>query len=341
MCGSIAVYAAFVAAFLFAVKLTAGGAVWYNTVRENVMNIIEVNNLQKSYGKLSAVNGITFSVERGSLFSFLGVNGAGKSTTVNILCSILKKDGGAVNICGFDLDKDDREIKRRIGVVFQKTVLDDRLTVRDNLKVRAAFYGITGKSWERRLSELEEQLSLSDILNRPFGKLSGGQRRRADIARGLINKPELLFLDEPTTGLDPQTRAAVWDTVRTLRESENTTVFLTTHYMEEADLSDRVVIIDCGAISAEGTPAELKNKYSHSRLKLFGDADAIRSSLARLGISYEEDGPVTVINCEDAEQARAFIAAYPALCADFEYVKGSMDDVFLSVTGKKLEGGVQ
>ena len=300
------------------------------------MNVIEVRNLQKSYGRVLAVNGITFSVERGSLFSFLGVNGAGKSTTVNILCSILKKDGGAVNICGFDLDKDAREIKRRIGVVFQKTVLDDRLTVRDNLKVRAAFYGITGKSWERRLSELEEQLSLSDILNRPFGKLSGGQRRRADIARGLINKPELLFLDEPTTGLDPQTRAAVWDTVRTLRESENTTVFLTTHYMEEADLSDRVVIIDCGAISAEGTPAELKNRYSRSRLRLYGGD--IFARLAAEDIAFEEDGPCAVINFDSADRARAFIAAYPAVCEDFEYVKGSMDDVFLAVTGRRAGG---
>lgn len=305
------------------------------------MNIIEVQDLQKSYGRVLAVNGITFSVERGSLFSFLGVNGAGKSTTINILCSILKKDGGRVNICGFDLDRDAREIKERTGVVFQKTVFDDRLTVRDNLKIRAAFYGITGKRWEKRLEELKEQLSLSDILSRPFGKLSGGQRRRADIARGLINKPELLFLDEPTTGLDPQTRAAVWDTVRTLRESEHTTVFLTTHYMEEADISDRVIIIDGGQISAEGTPAELKNSFSHSRLKLFGDAAAIRGSLSGLGIPFDEDGPVTVINCSCADEARAFIEQNPGLCADFEYVKGSMDDVFLTVTGKDLHGGVQ
>lgn len=300
------------------------------------MNIIEVENLEKSYGKVRAVDGISFAVERGCLFSFLGVNGAGKSTTINILCSILRKDGGRVKICGYDLDCAANEIKRRIGVVFQKTVLDDRLTVRDNLAVRASFYGITGKKWALRLEELRHMLALDDILGRPFGKLSGGQRRRADIARGLINKPELLFLDEPTTGLDPQTRATVWATVQQLRESEHTTVFLTTHYMEEADCSDKVTIIDGGRISAEGTPAELKNRYSRSRLRLYGGD--IFARLAAVGIAFEEDGPCAVINFDSPDGARAFIAAYPAVCEDFEYVKGSMDDVFLAVTGRRAGG---
>lgn len=300
------------------------------------MNIIEVENLEKSYGKVRAVDGISFAVERGCLFSFLGVNGAGKSTTINILCSILRKDGGRVKICGYDLDCSANEIKRRIGVVFQKTVLDDRLTVRDNLAVRASFYGITGKKWALRLEELRHMLALDDILGRPFGKLSGGQRRRADIARGLINKPELLFLDEPTTGLDPQTRATVWATVQQLRESEHTTVFLTTHYMEEADCSDKVTIIDGGRISAEGTPAELKNRYSRSRLRLYGGD--IFARLAAEGIAFKEDGPCAVINFDSADGARAFIAAYPAVCEDFEYVKGSMDDVFLAVTGRRAVG---
>lgn len=264
------------------------------------------------------------------------MNGAGKSTTINILCSILRKDGGRVKICGYDLDCAANEIKRRIGVVFQKTVLDDRLTVRDNLAVRASFYGITGKKWALRLEELRHMLALDDILGRPFGKLSGGQRRRADIARGLINKPELLFLDEPTTGLDPQTRATVWATVQQLRESEHTTVFLTTHYMEEADCSDKVTIIDGGRISAEGTPAELKNRYSRSRLRLYGGD--IFARLAAEGIAFEEDGPCAVINFDSADRARAFIAAYPAVCEDFEYVKGSMDDVFLAVTGRRAGG---
>lgn len=302
------------------------------------MNIIEVENLEKSYGKVRAVDGLSFEVERGSLFSFLGVNGAGKSTTINILCSILKKDGGRVSICGYDLDKEVSLIKQRVGVVFQRTVLDDRLTVRDNLAVRAAFYGISGRAFAERLKELNQTLPLEDILSRPFGKLSGGQRRRADIARGLINRPELLFLDEPTTGLDPQTRAQVWSAVKSLREGGKTTVFLTTHYMEEADGSDSVVIINDGKLSARGTPAELKNSYSHSRLKLYGDAAAIKLALDKLGVRYEEEGNAVALSFSEAEAARAFIAAYPALCEDFEYIKGSMDDVFLSVTGRRAGG---
>ncbi len=300
------------------------------------MNIIEAEGLFKSYGETHAVRGLSFSVERGSVFSFLGVNGAGKSTTINILCSILKKDAGSVRISGFDLDSDPTEIKRRVGVVFQKTVLDDKLTVRENLLTRASFYGISGKSWRRRLQELDEMLSLKDILDRPFGKLSGGQRRRADIARGLIHTPELLFLDEPTTGLDPQTRLTVWETVQRLRHETQMTVFLTTHYMEEADGADRVMIIDQGQIAADGTPQALKNAYSHSSLKLYGDRAALERGLREAGIEAQEGENCLLIPCKNADEAKAFLAKYPALAADFEYVKGSMDDVFLAVTGRSL-----
>lgn len=302
------------------------------------MHIIEVQDLVKSYGTVRAVDGLSFGVVRGSLFSFLGVNGAGKSTTINILCSILKKDGGRVNICGYDLDGEAAEIKRRVGVVFQRTVLDDRLTVRDNLAVRASFYGICGRDFSARLGELTEMLSLGDILGRPFGKLSGGQRRRADIARGLINRPELLFLDEPTTGLDPQTRKQVWEAVKSLREGGRTTVFLTTHYMEEADGSDDVVIIDGGRLAAEGTPAELKNRYSRSKLRLYGDTDKIKRALCESGTAFSDEGASVAVDFADAPSARRFIAAYPEVCEDFEYVKGSMDDVFLSVTGRHAGG---
>ena len=302
------------------------------------MDIIQAEGLKKSYGGTHAVKGISFCVEKGSLFSFLGVNGAGKSTTINILCSILPKDEGRVTICGFDLDKRAQDIKRRVGVVFQKTVLDDRLTVRENLLTRAAFYGMGGRAWKKRLAELDEMLSLADILDRPFGKLSGGQRRRADIARGLIHTPELLFLDEPTTGLDPQTRRTVWETVQRLRQEAQMTVFLTTHYMEEADGSDRVMILDRGLIAADGSPQELKNRYSESSLKLYGDLPALRGKLQAAGIAAGEGENCLIISCGSAERARTFLVEYAELCQDFEYVKGSMDDVFLTVTGRSLKG---
>lgn len=300
--------------------------------------IIEVERLEKSYGHVKAVRDISFSVEQGEMFSFLGVNGAGKSTTVNILCTLLEKDAGTVRIAGYDLDTQANRIRPLLGVVFQGSLLDDLLTVRENLTVRAACYGMRGKKWQERLARLDELLDLKDILDRPFGKLSGGQRRRADIARGLVNAPRLLFLDEPTTGLDPQTRKSVWETVSRLRREMGMTVFLTTHYMEEANASDRVVIIDAGEIVADDTPARLKNMYSRNYLYLYGLKGEIPQTT---GFCFEEaNGGLRA--SMSAQEARAFLAKYPDLAADFEFVKGDMDDVFLAVTGKKLtDGGVK
>ena len=302
-------------------------------------NIIEVDGLVKAYGEVRAVQGISFTAERGSLFSFLGVNGAGKSTTINILCSILHKDAGNVRICGYDLDREPEKIKPRVGVVFQTTVLDDLLTVRDNLTVRASYYGLSGRKWRERLDELTELLDLKEILPRPFGKLSGGQKRRADIARGLINRPELLVLDEPTTGLDPQTRRMVWKTVQRLQSEQNMTVFLTTHYMEEADGSDRVVILDGGKIVANDSPVQLKNQYSRNYLYLYGDAGFLSKALTKQGENFEETAGGVRLMMQSAENARDFLGKYPQLSKDFEFMKGDMDDVFLAVTGKKLSAG--
>ncbi len=300
--------------------------------------IIEVERLEKSYGHVKAVRDISFSVEQGEMFSFLGVNGAGKSTTVNILCTLLEKDAGTVRIAGYDLDTQANRIRPLLGVVFQGSLLDDLLTVRENLTVRAACYGMRGKKWQERLARLDELLDLKDILDRPFGKLSGGQRRRADIARGLVNAPRLLFLDEPTTGLDPQTRKNVWETVSRLRREMGMTVFLTTHYMEEANASDRVVIIDAGEIVADDTPARLKNIYSRNYLYLYGLKGEIPQTT---GFCFEEASGGLRASMS-AQEARAFLAKYPDLAADFEFVKGDMDDVFLAVTGKKLtDGGVK
>ena len=299
-------------------------------------SIIRINDLRKSFGDIKAVDGLSFRVERGELFAFLGVNGAGKSTTISMICGQLKRDGGDISVCGYDIARDPEPIKRRIGVVFQNSVLDRALTVKDNLKSRAALYGLTGKGLEERLAAVSELLDMDGIMNRPVGKLSGGQRRRADIARALMHDPEILILDEPTTGLDPQTRKMLWDAVRRLRDSEKLTVFLTTHYMEEAADADYAVIIDSGKIAAEGTPLELKNRYTADSITLYGVGE---SDAADLGY------PVTVlhgavrISVPDTEAATKLIISRPELFRDYEIIKGRMDDVFLSVTGKKLNGG--
>ena len=197
-------------------------------------DIIKISHLNKSFGEVKAVNDLSFRVKKGELFAFLGVNGAGKSTTISILCGLQKKDSGTVQVNGIETDKAGEQTKRMIGVVFQDSALDKPLTVKENLMSRAALYGITGKAFDKRLQELVEILDFDEFLNRPVGKLSGGQRRRIDIARALLHRPEILILDEPTTGLDPQTRQLIWNVIEKLQKTENMTVFLTTHYMEEA-----------------------------------------------------------------------------------------------------------
>ena len=271
-------------------------------------DIIKVDNLSKSFGEVKAVNDLSFRVKRGELFAFLGVNGAGKSTTINIMCGQLKKDGGSVNVCGTSLDSDPDRIKRSLGVVFQTSVLDKELSVKDNLESRAALYGIFGKDFKARLSELSELLDFGDLLNRAVGKLSGGQRRRIDIARALLHRPEILILDEPTTGLDPQTRSLLWKVVADLRKNDDMTVFLTTHYMEEAAEADFVVILDRGVIAAEGTPLDLKNKYTGDYITLYGvTEDAVKM----LGSRYEPLRDAFRISVPDTSAATDLIIKYP------------------------------
>lgn len=218
---------------------------------------IRVENLVKTFKDVRAVDGISFTANEGELFAFLGENGAGKSTSIAVICGLLKKDGGKVYVAGRDIDEDD-SVKSEIGVVFQASVLDKALSARDNLTFRAALYGITGKDCEKRIEELNALLDFGEFIDRPLAKLSGGQKRKIDIARALLNKPKILILDEPTTGLDPQTRKTVWAVAEKLRREEKMTVFLTTHYMEEAAKADYVVILDHGKIAAEGTPRQLK-----------------------------------------------------------------------------------
>lgn len=301
-------------------------------------NIIEIKKLNKSFGSVKAVNNLSFAVKEGELFAFLGINGAGKSTTINIMCAQLDKDGGSVTIDGKTLEDEPTGIKEKIGVVFQSSVLDKSLSVLDNLESRAALYGITGGAFKKRLAELSQMFELDEILKRPVGKLSGGQRRRADIARALLHKPKILILDEPTTGLDPQTRKNLWNIISDLRKSENMTVFLTTHYMEEAADADYVVIIDSGEIAAEGTPLELKNKYTGDFITLYG---ADESEIAPLGVPFEKIRDAYRLSVSSTAEATKLIIKNPQVFRDYEITKGKMDDVFLAVTGKRLSGGAE
>ena len=296
-------------------------------------NIIEIKNLSKSFGEVKAVDDLSFRVKEGELFAFLGVNGAGKSTTINIICGCLAADGGTVTVDGHDASRAEA-VKNAIGVVFQNSLLDKSLSVADNLASRAALYGISGQGLKRRVAELAEMLDFGGLLGRTVGKLSGGQRRRVDIARALIHKPKILILDEPTTGLDPQTRKTLWAVIGNLREKEKMTALLTTHYMEEAAGADYVVIIDGGRVAAEGTPLELKNAYTGDFITLYGVS---RAEAESLGMPFASAGDAFVVEVPNTAAATKLITEHPGIFRDYEITKGGMDDVFLNVTGKKAE----
>lgn len=303
---------------------------------EKMTDIIQISHLNKAFGQVQAVKDLSFRVKEGELFAFLGINGAGKSTTIHILCGQLAKDSGTVTVAGQNIDGHMDNVKSKLGVVFQNSVLDSALSVKDNLQSRAALYGIVGADFKKRLGELAGLLEFEDILKRPVGKLSGGQRRRIDVARALLHKPRILILDEPTTGLDPRTRRLLWDVILDLRRRENMTVFLTTHYMEEAAEADYVVILDSGSIAAEGTPLELKNKYSGDFIHLYGISPA---EMEQLGVSGEATREGYRIAVPDTAAATRLILENPEIFRDYEITKGKMDDIFLAATGKKLTGG--
>lgn len=298
-------------------------------------NIIEISNLNKSFGEVHAVNDLSFKVKEGELFAFLGVNGAGKSTTISIMCGVQKKDSGTIIINNYNIESDINKITSQMGVVFQSSVLDNVLSVYDNLYARASLYGINGDKAKQRISELSELLDFNNLLNRTLGKLSGGQKRKVDIARALINRPKILILDEPTTGLDPQTRKTLWKVIDDLRIKEGLTVFLTTHYMEEAADADYVIILDNGKIAAQGTPLELKNKHSGDYVTLY---NVNEEDVKRLNLPYETLKDAYRLYVKDTLEARDLIINNKDLFTDFEITKGKMDDIFLAVTGKKLRG---
>ena len=320
-------------------SLIVNRVIFWNIKRVKAMKrIIEINNLYKSFGDVKAVQDLSFCVKEGELFAFLGVNGAGKSTTINIICGQLAKDSGTVVIDDKPLEEDVNTTKTKLGVVFQNSVLDKALSVKDNLRSRAALYGITGAEFTKRLEELSKMLSFEDLLKRTLGKLSGGQLRRIDIARALLHRPKILILDEPTTGLDPQTRKIIWNVIDKLRRDENMTVFLTTHYMEEAADADYVVILDSGRLVAKGTPLELKNKYTGDFITIYNVEE---ETVKALGAKYEPIKDAFRLSVPNTAAATKLIVENPEVFKDFEITKGKMDDVFLTVTGKALTGGAE
>ena len=301
---------------------------------------VTVDHLSKSYGDVQAVKDISFQVKKGSLFAFLGVNGAGKSTTINIICSILKKDAGKIFVNGHDLDEDYIAIKKDIGIDFQPSGLDRDLTVKENLDVRSSFYGLSRAERRRNVDEIVQLLSLEPLLKRPIKNLSGGQQRRVDIARAMVHRPRLLILDEPTTGLDPKTRLTVWSLIDRVRVETGMTVFLTTHYLEEAELAGYVVIMDKGSIIAEGTPHELKSRYSSDYLISHMKPDrAFEVALGKLGytFAYDHEKKAYRIVIGSSAAAKRLLTDFDEYTKDIEIVKGSMDDVFLNVTGRNIQ----
>lgn len=304
---------------------------------KRLSNIITVKSLVKRFGDITAVDDVSFNVERGELFAFLGPNGAGKSTTINILCTLLGKTSGDIEICGFKAGCEDTEIRHRIGVVFQDNCLDNLLTVRQNLIYRAHLYIKDRKKVLQNLDNVCSVLKIGSLLDRPFGKLSGGQKRRCEIARALMNSPEILFLDEPSTGLDPQSRQNVWEIIEKIRKEHGTTVFLTTHYMEEAANATNIAIIDQGKIAVIGTPHKLKQDYSCDILKVIPeDMLTVKSVFEEQDIKHLEKKDLLYVKVPNSMRALEILKRIEKFIVLFEVLHGTMDDVFLNITGKSL-----
>jgi multidrug/hemolysin transport system ATP-binding protein len=299
--------------------------------------IIEVTGLHKSYGSVHAVKGVDFYVEKGKLFALLGPNGAGKSTIIDIICTFLQPDNGKVVVNGHELGKDDNAIRGIIGAVFQDGLLDPLLTVEENLMVRGGLYGLKGKKLKDAVHGAAEAAGVKGIMKRPYGKLSGGQRRRCDITRALVHTPRILFLDEPTTGLDPQTRKSVWETVIRLQKENDMTLFLTTHYMEEAAGADYVIVIDEGTIAARGTPADLEERYTRDKLLLHcRDIGGATAALNARGTPYILTGNRLTVTVPSSMDALPLIDLCREYITGFEVMNGSMDDAFIAITGKEI-----
>lgn len=300
-------------------------------------NIIEVSGFTKQYGDFRAVDDISFAVEEGSVFAFLGPNGAGKSTTINTLCTILKKTAGSLRINGHDVTDEQDQVRKDIGIVFQESTLDHNLTVAENLKLHCDFYQVPQHEVGERIDFVLELVDLADWRKAPVKSLSGGMKRRAEIARGLVHDPKVLFLDEPTTGLDPQTRANIWDYIRNLQKRKNITIFLTTHYMDEAEGCDRVAIIDHGTIVAYDTPYQLKKSYTSDTVRIKSTApEALGAYLRERAIQYHlQDGLFTIFS-RGLDETLELAARFKTAITDFEVYKGTLNEVFIAITGKEI-----
>ena len=302
------------------------------------MKIIEIHDLVKTYGQIEAVKSISFHVSKGEFVAFLGENGAGKSTTINIISTLLKKTAGQVVVNGKVLDKDDSEIRKDIGVVFQNKMLDDFLTVQENILCRGRLYGLSDSEINKRLVDIGDKIGINEFMNRKYGKLSGGQRRRADIARALINLPKVLILDEPTTGLDPYTRQSVWECIENLQNKTKLTVFLTTHYMDEAAKADRIIMIDKGVIVENDTPEKLKLKYSHDVLKMYPNNIAnVEKTLNEQNIRYKREKECLLVNLKSSLDSIGLINNIKDKLLGFEVICGSMDQVFMALASSEKE----
>ncbi len=300
-------------------------------------SIIQVKNFTKKYGDFVAVNDISFDVEEGSIFAFLGPNGAGKSTTINTLCTIFEKTTGTLLIDGKDITRQKGEVRSAIGVVFQDSTLDAKMTIEENLKMHCVFYNIPGREVEERIQFVLKLVDLVKERKKLVGALSGGMKRRVEIARGLIHYPKVLFLDEPTTGLDPQTRAHIWEYIIKLQKERNITIFLTTHYMEEAEICNKVAIIDGGVIVAHDTPYALKKKYTKDKAYINTKNEAeLEGLLAEYDLSYIKKDGYYRVEAEDLARLLDVLSVHKEYISNIEIKKGTFNDVFLEITGKKI-----
>ncbi len=302
-----------------------------------MQNSTEVRNFTKKYGNFTAVHNISFEVEQGTIFAFLGPNGAGKSTTINTLCTIQDKTDGELFINGNDVSTQQDKVRQDIGIVFQESTLDGKLTVEENLKLHCEFYNVPKAEVAERIDFV---LDLVDIKNRKkdyVDSLSGGMKRRTEIARGLVHFPKVLFLDEPTTGLDPQTRANVWDYIHKLQKEKSITIFLTTHYMEEAEICNKVAIMDAGKIVAHDTPENLKKQYTNTLMKIVSSsAKELETYLKDESIKFKTENNQIIINAAETKIALDIISKFKDSIEDIEINKGTLNDVFIAITGKEI-----